>query len=117
MEIQRLNNEIYAEHIYVGTVTLGVMLDICIDTPTRYKMEQPRFPFFFFFCFGGCNTILMAASNTAFTFCIETYNANPTMRKHSPDLLLPQKENDQIKNLPVVILNCTRYMQELQLVS
>lgn len=27
------------------------------------------FLFFFFFCLGGCSTTLMAASNTAFTFC------------------------------------------------
>jgi hypothetical protein len=34
----------------------------------NYNMEQAFCPLFFFFCFGGWSTTLMAASKTAFTF-------------------------------------------------
>lgn len=39
-------------------------------TVLDYKMEHPFWAFpFFFFCFGGCRTTLIAASKTDFTFC------------------------------------------------
>lgn len=37
--------------------------------------------FFFFFCFGGCRTTLMAASNTAFTFCNSKRRISPQKNK------------------------------------
>lgn len=50
-----------------------------------YKILHPFWPFlfFFFFCFGGWRTTLIAASKTAFTFCIfwETFLQRLSMKR------------------------------------
>lgn len=48
-----------------------------------HRMTQFFCFFFFFFCLGGWSTTLMAASNTAFTFCKKNSTQKTTMRQHN----------------------------------
>lgn len=75
----------------------------------NHRMEHAFCVLLFFLCFGGWRTSLMAASKTAFTFC----SSNKLSKTLLGEMILPT----DVMLIPVVFLNYTQCMRQLQSVS
>lgn len=90
-------------------------------TPSlNYNIEHAFWALpFFFFCFGGWSTTLMAWSKTAFTFCKRQSTVTLGTRGTNDDLTEREQVliQRQYRCIPAGFLNCTQCKQELRSAS